>query len=102
VLAAVPMGRNAICYEGFDLTHGEKPASIFGPVATRTIPVETLSCLDLDYLIAHESICGLLTVELPDLRIHNAGSNISALIASAAAVHELQKTLDPIFLSLAA
>jgi len=100
VVAAVPMGRNAICFQGFDLRDKHEPVAVFGPFASRAKPNEALSGCDLDEMIAHESIVEYLRSELPDVVIKSAGSNIAALIAEASSSPAMQKGLEPIFLSL--
>jgi len=100
VVAAVPMGRNAICFQGFDLRNKHEPITVFGPFASRAKPNAVLSGYDLDEMIVHESILEYLRSELPGVVINSAGSNIAALIAEASSSPAMQKGLEPIFLSL--
>ena len=100
VVAAVPMGRNAICFQWFDLNNDREPVTVFGPFASRAKPNAALSGYDLDEMIVHESILEYLRSELPGVVINSAGSNIAALIAEASSSPAMQKGLEPIFLSL--
>ena len=99
VVAAVPMGRNAICFQGFDLRNKHEPITVFGPFASRAKPNAALSGYDLDEMIVHESILEYLRSELPGVVINSVGSNIAALIAEASSTPTMQKGLEPIFLS---
>ena len=99
-LAAVPMGRDAICYQAFDLT-ATGPVTIFGPVASRSVPDEIID-LNCQRAIVHGSIIQFVQDEIPAIQVKSTGLNLAGHIARAAMVPAIRKSLEPLFLSLAA
>ena len=101
ILAAVPMGRDAICYQMFDLTDRAAPVTIFGPLASRSVP-EGVVELNCQRALMHESILQFARREMPAMAVESAGFNMAGHVARAAMVPEMRGGLEPLFLGLTA
>ncbi|MEP6850444.1 MAG: tRNA (adenosine(37)-N6)-threonylcarbamoyltransferase complex dimerization subunit type 1 TsaB [Acidobacteriota bacterium] len=101
VAAALPMGRGAFCFEGFELGKGGIE-TLFGPFASRTVPKDMITGHGIEEMVVHQSIVDQIDSELPGVLITDAGTDLSSRIAAAVMIPAMQQSLEPIFLSLAA
>ncbi|MEP7076931.1 MAG: tRNA (adenosine(37)-N6)-threonylcarbamoyltransferase complex dimerization subunit type 1 TsaB [Acidobacteriota bacterium] len=101
VAAALPMGRGAFCFQGLELGKGGIE-TLFGPFASRTVPKEMIADHGIERMVVHQSIMEQVASELPGVLIMDAGTDLSSRIAAAAMIPAMQRSLEPIFLSLAA
>jgi len=99
--AALPMGRGAFCFQGFELSE-RGIRTLFGPFASRAVPKEMNAEFSIGEVVAHQSIMDQITSELPGILITDAGTDLSSRVAAAVMIPSMQRSLEPIFLSLAA
>jgi tRNA threonylcarbamoyl adenosine modification protein YeaZ len=98
-MTAVPMGRDSICYQIFDVDDRPIAAAVSEPTVCKTMDERMIKQSNLTEIIALESILDTVQDAQPNCPVRSLGSNIAKLIGMASVDREGNGSLKPLFVA---
>jgi tRNA threonylcarbamoyladenosine biosynthesis protein TsaB len=93
VIAALPVGRDLVCSQLFDVKEQGDPIPLSEPAVRKAVICDSHAAI-----IAPESIARMIEAELPDAALIKIDANLARLIGIAAGRRPGSETLDPLFI----